>query len=98
MANLPIVTNETVNKITAVYQINVEDFSTKAYKGSTIYVEIDILKFVKDEDRKNVVVEILEDEDYVYLTEFGTTDEVLNFEGLLAVAREWIAYHVKIAD
>lgn len=84
MANLPIVT--------------VEDFSTRAYKGSTIYVEIDILKFVKDEDYKNVVVEILDDEDYVYLTEFGTTEEVLNFEGLLAIAREWITYHVKIAD
>ena len=84
MANLPIVT--------------VEDFSTKAYKGSTIYVEIDILKFVKDKDIENVVVEILDDEDYVYLDEISTTEEVLSFEGLLAVAREWIAYHVKIKE
>ena len=77
-------------------QLTVSEFNTKPHFGTTWYVDIDILRFVKDKDFANIVVQILEGENFVYFDEFEPSCPGSNYSDLLIMAQEWIIKHVKI--
>lgn len=73
-------------------QVIVSSFNTEPREGNTMYIDIDILRFVKDKEINSVVVQVLEGEEYVYLDEIENKGSVLEFVQLL----EWIINHVRI--
>ena len=77
-------------------QVIVSSFNTEPREGNTMYIDIDILRFVKDKEINSVVVQVLECEEYVYLDEIENKGSVLEFVQLLVLAQEWIINHVRI--
>lgn len=79
-------------------QLTVSEFNTEPYFGTTQYIDIDILRFIRDKDTTNIVVQILEGENFVYFDEFEPNSSGLYHNDLLIMAQEWIIKHVKITS
>lgn len=78
-------------------RVHVSDFNTNPRLGTTQYVDIDIFKFIRDKDvTDNIVVQVLEGENYVYLDEFEPKVSPIENIELLVIAQEWIINHVRI--
>lgn len=78
-------------------KIQLESIDLKIYPGETFYTIIDIFKFVKDVDLKDVQVFIVGDED-TYLDEISTSFKVKNTQELTKEALKWIIRNVEIKE
>lgn len=80
-------------------QLTVSEFNTESYFGTLQYIDIDILRFIRDKNCTNIVVQILEGENFVYLDEFEPSNSAgPHHNDLLIMAQEWIIKHVKITS
>lgn len=76
-----------------------EDIGLEMRCGATIYVEIDIFRFVKDESLTCVEVKIEENGEYKFLEFLGGLEEesiVATHEDLRRVAVKWLLDNVTI--
>lgn len=78
-------------------KVQLESIDLRVYTGKTFYTIIDIFKFVKDSDLKDIQVFIVGDED-AYLDEISPSFEVENTQELTKEALKWIIRNVDIVD
>ena len=78
-------------------KVQLESIDLNVYSGKTFYTIIDIFKFVKDQDLKDIQVFMVGDED-TYLDDISTSFEVENTQELTKEALKWIIRNVEIVD
>ena len=78
-------------------KVQLESIDLNVYLGKTFYAIIDIFKFVKDHDLKDIQVFMVGDED-AYLDDISTSFEVENTQELTKEALKWIIRNVEIVD
>lgn len=78
-------------------KVQLESIDLKVYAGKTFYTIIDIFKFVKDHDLKDIQVFMVGDED-AYMDEIETISEVDSLYSLKEEALKWIIKNVEIVD
>lgn len=79
-------------------RITVTEFNTDSHSGQMKYIDIDVLRFIKDMDSNNIVVQILDGENFVFFDEFEHDLLSIGHTELLILAQEWIIKHVRIED
>lgn len=78
-------------------KIRVESIDLTIYSGRTFYIIVDIFKFVKDHDLKDIQVFMVGDED-AYMDEIETISEVESLYSLKEEALKWIIKNVEIKE
>lgn len=78
-------------------KIQLENIELKIYSGRTFYIIIDIFKFVKDHDLRDIQVFIVGDED-ACIDEINIISEVEDIYNLKEEALKWIIKHVEIKE
>jgi len=79
--------------------VKVTEINLRQITGSTIYIDIDIFRFVKDIGLFNVVVQMDNQGEFEYLDEIAVTDSngiVKDHNDLVRIALNWIFKNVEV--
>lgn len=77
-------------------KIKMDDIDLDVNCGTAMYVDIDVFRFVKDENFPWITVEMDEGEEYRFLEELKQEVAVVNHEELKKIALNWIFDNVEV--
>lgn len=79
-------------------KVTMKDINLEVFTGSSIYVAVDVLRFVKDEESPFVEVEIENNGQYEYLDEFESEEVIIEHDELKRAALNWIFKNVELKE